>query len=55
MSRAASRCQLIERAGGGWLPFLNTYRTMCIAPDEAQLAVFVAARQMHLGSYGADS
>jgi site-specific DNA recombinase len=33
-----------------WLPFLNAYRTMCMAPDEAFLAVLVGASQMHDGS-----
>jgi hypothetical protein len=23
----------LERDGDGWLPFLNTYRTMCVAPE----------------------
>jgi hypothetical protein len=29
-----------------WLPFLNTYRTMCIAPDAKFRAVLAAVRSL---------
>ena len=37
------------------VPFLNTYRTMCMAPDEALLAVLAGVRQMQLSQQFADN
>jgi len=42
-----------EARTAGWLPFLNAYRTMCMAPDEALLAVMAGVWQMQLSEQSA--
>ena len=34
-------------ASKSWLPFLNTYRTICIAPNEEMRALFEQVRDFH--------